>query len=526
MGHRHGGVPGKKKTEDRERCGGEQHSGGHTHTQNSTTRSLSLFSLFQVEGAVHAGGRGPSIWDAFSHTPGKTARGDTGDTADDFYHRFRADLVTAAALGARAFRFSLAWPRLFPNGTGEEPNPAGLAFYHDVLDACEEAGLEPWVTLYHWDLPLALQTAYGGWASPAIVPDFAAYAAAAFGAFGRRVRAWTTLNEPWTFCMMGYGSGVHAPGVSGRAWECVRHALLAHAAAAAAFKTSPAVHPAARLSLNLNANWAEPWDPANPADVAAAGRALDFDLGAFAAPLHSGAWPPAVAARRPPGLVPFSPAEAVALTAARPDFFALNYYTAAWVRDAPGAVGEQGQGVVDLERIQYDKTPGGRGPIGPAAESAWLFSAPWGLRKMLGHVAATYDPPSIAITENGCDAPGEDGAPWPALLNDTFRVDYYAAHVAAATAAAVEDGVPLEGYFAWSLLDNYECEWRRERGRDEGERRRERERAGGEASPAAVSSHPSLPSLSSSLLLFFRVRRLRQTVWPTPRGLRHPGPQH
>jgi len=114
-------------------------------------------AAYQVEGAVHAGGRGPSIWDAFSHTPGRVARGDTGDVADDFYHRFAADLTTAAALGATAFRFSLAWPRLFPNGTGEEVNAAGIAFYDRVLDACEAAGLEPYVTLFHWDLPLALQ---------------------------------------------------------------------------------------------------------------------------------------------------------------------------------------------------------------------------------------------------------------------------------------------------------------------------------------------------------------------------------
>jgi len=282
--------------------------------------------------------------------------------------------------------------------------------------------------------------------------------------------------------MQGYGSGQHAPGVKGKTWECVRHALLAHAAAAAAFKKVKAapgrlLHPSARLSLNLNANWAEPWDVNNPADVAAAARALAFDLGAFAEPLHTGAWPADLASRPLPGLVPFSPAEADALRAARPHFFALNYYTAAWVKDAPGALGEQGQGRTDLRRVQDDPTPGGRGAIGPRAESAWLYSAPWGLRRMLAHVLATYGPPSIALTENGCDAPGEDGAPWPALLNDSFRVSYFQEHVSAAEAAVAEDGVPLEGYFAWSLLDNYECEhWRGEEGRDGDRERRERER--------------------------------------------------
>ena len=149
-------------------------------------------AAYQVEGAVDTGGRGPTIWDTFSHTPGRTARGDTGDEADDFFHRFPADLLTASALGASAFRFSIAWTRLFPDGnaTGVKPNAAGVAFYHSLLDACEGAGLEPWVTLYHWDLPLALQTSYGGWASPRIVGDFASYAGAVFREFGGRVRSW------------------------------------------------------------------------------------------------------------------------------------------------------------------------------------------------------------------------------------------------------------------------------------------------------------------------------------------------
>jgi beta-glucosidase/6-phospho-beta-glucosidase/beta-galactosidase len=269
--------------------------------------------------------------------------------------------------------------------------------------------------------------------------------------------------------MQGYGNGVHAPGVRGKAWECVRHALLSHAAAAAAFRDL--TPPTARLSLNLNANWAAPWNASDPADVEAAARALDYDLGAFADPLFMGAWPASLVARSPPGLLPWSAAESAALRAARPDYFALNYYTAAWVKSAPGAKGDQGQGVVDFIRIQ-DGTglPGaeGRGPIGPRAESAWLYSAPWGLRAMLRHVHAVYGPSSIVITENGADAPGEDAAPWPALLNDTFRVEYFRSHVAAAEATVKEDGVPLVGYFAWSLLDNFECECGGKTGREGG----------------------------------------------------------
>lgn len=198
------------------------------------------------------------------------------------------------SLNVTRFRFSLAWTRLFPAGRGAAPAADGVEFYSTLIDALLAAGIEPWVTLYHWDLPLALQEEYGGWADARIVPDFRAYAAAAFSLFGARVHRWTTLNEPWVFTMQGYQLGTHAPGLKGQGWAAAKNAMLAHAAAAAEFRS---LVPGGRLSVNVNGDWAQPWSPA-AADVAAAGRAMDLGLHLFADPLFLGQWVRAAGWRR------------------------------------------------------------------------------------------------------------------------------------------------------------------------------------------------------------------------------------
>ena len=303
-------------------------------------------SAFQIEGAAAADGKGPSIWDTFSHTPGKVANNDTGDVACDFYHRYQADIDLMKSLGVSAFRFSLAWARILPSGRGA-PNRAGLAFYHRVLDALAAAGIEPHVSLYHWDLPQALEDEYGGWLSPRSVDDFAAYAALAFKEFGPKVKHWSTFNEPYTFAFCGYAYGIHAPGrCSDRAkceaggdsdtepWLVSHHVLLAHAAAVAAFR-GPAGVPGGLISINLNAEWAEPAS-ASPADAAAAARYLDFQIGLYAEPVFlSGDYPASVRARVP-SLPRFTPAQSAALKGSA-DFLALNHYTSRWVRDVPAS---------------------------------------------------------------------------------------------------------------------------------------------------------------------------------------------
>lgn len=276
-----------------------------------------------------------------------------------------------------------------------------------------------------------------------IVPDFSAYSRVAFTALGDRVKHWTTLNEPWVFTQLGYHQGVHAPGLQGAGWAAARHALLAHAAAAAEFK---ALVPGGSLSVNVNGDWAEPWSR-DAADVAAAARAMDLGLDLFAEPLFHGQWPASVLAAVP-AVVPFSDAEAAALRAARPDYFALNFYTAAYVRAAPGATDPAIGARCDFLKAQATGPKGA--PIGEKGESAWLYRTPWALRSMLNHVATRYPNVDIVVTENGCSAPGDrQGAPLKPTLNDTWRVEWYRAYVEAASEAVRKDGVRLTKYFAW-----------------------------------------------------------------------------
>ena len=334
-------------------------------------------SAFQIEGAATADGKGPSIWDTFSHTPGKVLNNDTGDVACDFYRRYEADIALMKSLGVTAFRFSLAWARILPAGRGA-PNPAGLAFYHAVLDALAAAGIEPHVSLYHWDLPQALEDEYGGWLSPTSVDDFAAYAALAFKELGPKVKFWSTFNEPYTFAFCGYAYGIHAPGrCSDRAkceaggnsetepWLVSHHVLLAHAKAVEAFRTRAT--PGGRISINLNAEWAEPAST-SPADAAAAARYLDFQLGLYAEPVFlTGDYPASVRARVP-SLPAFTPAQSASLKGSA-DYFALNHYTSRWVRDVPpgdpaGAPADA-QALTELDgRVRKkEKKSGEGGPI-------------------------------------------------------------------------------------------------------------------------------------------------------------------
>eukprot|EP00884_Botryococcus_braunii_P016734 jgi/Botrbrau1/3744/Bobra.0363s0023.1 len=184
-------------------------------------------AAYQVEGATSEDGRGQSIWDTFA-SQGHIARGETGAVGDDMYHKYPVDIALMKQLGIKNLRLSLAWPRIYPQGSGTV-NQAGLSFYNKLIDSLLAANIEPYVTLYHWDLPQTLQDRYGGWAGDGIVDDFANYAATVFTSLGEKVRYYTTFNEPWSFCFLGYGSGSHAPGVSGQAWSCVYHVLAAHA---------------------------------------------------------------------------------------------------------------------------------------------------------------------------------------------------------------------------------------------------------------------------------------------------------
>ncbi|KAK9804869.1 hypothetical protein WJX72_009269 [[Myrmecia] bisecta] len=416
------------------------------HYPNETT------AAYQVEGAAGEGGRSASIWDTFSHLPGKTHKGDTGDIADDFYHRFHGDIQLMKELGMAKFRLSISWSRVLPEGTGEV-NEEGIAFYNQVIDALLAAGIEPFITLYHWDLPQRLADQYGGWLSALVAFDFAAYADVCFKAFGDRVKYWTTFNEPYTFCTVGYGAGIHAPGrCSDRKrcaegdsevepWTCTHNVLLAHASAVARFRKTV---PDGRISMNLNAEWAEPLNPKSAADKDAAERHMEWQIGAYADPIFRGDYPESVKARVPT-LQTFTEADKAALKDTM-DYFAFNHYTSKYA--TPTGDNQEEVAVLTVR-------PDGE-HIGVQADSDWLWVVPWGFRRCLNWIDHRYSHPTIIVTENGVDVPHEETIPYPQVLNDHFRVDYFQSYLSEAVKAVEEDGVDLQGYFAWSQLDNLE----------------------------------------------------------------------
>ena len=393
-------------------------------------------SAYQIEGAVDADGRGPSIWDTYSHTPGRIEDGTNGDVACDHYHRLNDDLDLMRSLGLEAYRFSVAWPRIQPTGSGPA-NPRGLDFYDRLVDGLLERGIEPWLTLFHWDLPQPLEDA-GGWPDRAVVGRFADYAAILADRFGDRVKNWLTLNEPWCIAMLGYGIGRHAPGRQDwpAALRAAHHTHLAHRAAVDVIR---AAVPGARVGIPLNLHHVESASETD-ADRAAA-RLHDGTANRwFLDPVFGRGYPRDVVAAYEPILEGIDVAE---LDGAAPpiDILGVNYYTRHVVR-APLA----GEVIVGPERAV------GIGGGLPVTEMGWEVHAD-GLRLLLERLHREYAPRSMAITENGAafvDEVAADGS-----VDDVERVAYYRDHITA-TAEAIEAGAPVEAYFAWSLMDNYE----------------------------------------------------------------------
>jgi beta-glucosidase len=397
---------------------------------------------YQIEGAVNEDGRAASIWDTFSHTPGTIENGDTGDDACDHYHRYLEDVELIARLGVGWYRFSVAWPRLQPNGRGAL-NEAGLDFYSRLIDALLERSVEPWVTLYHWDLPQVLEDA-GGWPARDTAERFAEYAAAVHGRLSDRVKVWTTLNEPWCSAFLGYGSGRHAPGIRdpAAALRAAHHLLLGHGLAVEAMRAQAG--PENRFGITLNLY---PVTPAGggPGDLDAARRIDGLANRLFLDPLFLGSYPEDVVRDVAPvtdmGHVWEGDLDRIATPV---DLLGVNYYTRRVVRGSPGN---------DLP----SPWPGGAGvdfvTIGlPRTQMGWEID-PDGLYEILLRVHSQYRPPAIYVTENGAafeDLPDGRGA-----VRDPKRVAYLDGHLRSVH-RAIADGVPLRGYFAWSLMDNFE----------------------------------------------------------------------
>ena len=406
-------------------------------------------SAGQIEGGAADGGRGDSIWDVFARRPGNIAGGAGPATACDHFHRYRADAALMARLGIGAYRFSVAWPRVYPRGYGAV-NHAGLDFYDSLTDALLEHGVTPLATLYHWDLPQGLQER-GGWPARDTARYFADFTEQVVRRLGDRVSLWATLNEPQAAAHLGHEHGVHAPGLRGlgTALQAAHHLLLAHGLAVQVLRD---LAPRARVGIALNL---APVHPAGDgaADSAAAERADGYFNRWYLDPLLRGAYPEDLTdAYRELDLLPEVYEYDLDTIAAPLDFLGVNYY----FRYLVAADGANGAGLRQRE-LGFRVVDAGGGGGGARERTAMGWEVyPDGLTEVLLRVARDYAPAAIYITENGAaydDEPGADGA--EGEFDDGARQAYLHAHLAAA-AAAVEAGAPLRGYFVWSLLDNFE----------------------------------------------------------------------
>jgi beta-glucosidase len=389
-------------------------------------------AAYQIEGAVAEDGRSPSIWDTFSHTPGKVDGNDNGDIACDHYHRWPEDIALMKELGVNAYRFSVAWPRVVPGGDGPV-NPAGLAFYDRLVDALLEAGITPYPTLYHWDLPQSLQDR-GGWPVRDTAEHFAAYASHVASALGDRVTDWTTLNEPLCSAWIGHLEGTMAPGLTdiAVAVPASYHLLLGHGLATQAIR---AVVPDARVGIVNNLGYAEPASDSE-ADVAAARRADGHTIRWWLDPVHGRGFPADMVEVYGVDL-PERPGD-LATIAAPLDWLGLNYYFPTTIADDPAGPPPFTREVQqpDVRRTAME----------------WEIRDE-GLERLLMRLTDDYGASRIYVTENGSawpDVVGPDGQ-----VDDPERVRYLEEHLAAC-ARAVRKGAPLAGYFAWSLMDNFE----------------------------------------------------------------------
>ncbi len=394
-------------------------------------------AAYQIEGAVNEDGRGESIWDRFCAIPGNVHNNESGAVADDHYHRYREDVQLMQELGLNAYRFSIAWPRILPAGRGQV-NIAGLDFYDRLVDALLAVKIEPFVTLYHWDLPQALQDEYGGWASRDTAKAFAEYANVVSRRLGDRVHNWITLNEPHICVFCGYQEGTHAPGLRDLrlSWQVSHSLLLAHGMAVPVLRANGGAHTNVGITLNL-----APVHPATTTDEDQfVAKVVDGEWNRwYLDPIFRGSYPDDVLNRlERQGMAPRVMSGDAEIIAASIDFLGINNYSRLLVQQKSGAA----LGIkenVPVEGAEYTKMD-------------WEVY-PTGLYELLVRMHKEYHIPCLYITENGAafaDTVSEDGR-----VHDERRVNFLREYLLQAH-KAITEGVPLAGYFVWSLLDNFE----------------------------------------------------------------------
>ncbi|WP_010257807.1 GH1 family beta-glucosidase [Treponema primitia] len=391
---------------------------------------------YQIEGAWDADGKGECIWDRFSHTPGHIHDGTTGDRACDFYHRYEDDIRLAKKLGIKVYRFSISWPRIFPDGTGAV-NEAGIAFYRKVLTCLHDNGIKAGVTMYHWDLPQKLQDR-GGWANREIVGWFETYAKTLYERLGDLVDYWITLNEPYCTSIIGYWIGEHAPGYHdySMALSAVHHLLLAHGAAVKAYRKTGLK---ADIGITLNMNISYPYNPDCPEDVAAAKRNQEHSNNLFGDPIFLGKYPEELFSylKKRGVVLPDIQTGDMELISQKVDFFGLNTYF--------------------TDHVKADETAWPLGTASgktgrPQTDMGWEVN-PEGMYDLLKWIHSRYNPPKVIITENG--AATNDWVNVEGKVDDPNRIDYLYRYLAQVH-KAIQEGVPVQGYYVWCFCDNFE----------------------------------------------------------------------
>ncbi len=393
-------------------------------------------SAYQIEGAAHEDGRGDSIWDRFSRIPGKTVNGDTGEIACDHYHRFEEDIRLMTELGLKAYRFSIAWTRILPDGKGKV-NERGLDFYDRLVDALLRANITPYAALYHFDLPQALDD-LGGWTNRETADHFARYADIVSQRLGDRVKHWATFNEPLCIALLGYYSGEHAPGRQDQTFKevnaAIHHVFLAHGKAVPILRANSAD---CNVGVMLNIY---PISPASDseADRAAAARFDRFHNGWFSLPVLSGEYPADMLKMFGDAAPEIHPGD-MQLIAPPLDYVGLNYYTRMVVADDPAASDPLKTRMVRVESSDYTAMD-------------WEIY-PAGLGELLTRMHREFPQIDLYVAENGCAT--NDSLDSGGMVHDAGRIEYLTKHLQVLH-QAIESGIPVKGYFVWSLLDNFE----------------------------------------------------------------------
>ncbi|XP_051131803.1 oleuropein beta-glucosidase-like [Andrographis paniculata] len=444
-------------------------------------------STYQIEGGYVEDGKSPNNWDFWTQqNPDKVKGGTNGTVAIDHYNRYKEDVALMKKLGLNSYRFSLSWSRILPGGRlNGGVNKEGVKFYNDLIDLLIAEGIEPLVTIFHFDLPQCLQAEYGGFLSPRAIEDFAEFAEVCFFEFGDRVKFWLTQNEPWSFTIGGYvlgtfppghGSAVApsvqrlgtayrllVPGVSRRVADdggdgaatepyiVAHHLILAHARAVEIYRNNFQAVQGGKIGVTNMTTWYEPYSDSQE-DIDAAARAVDFSWGWFVSPIVYGDYPAVMRERVGDRLPQFTEAEKLMVKGSY-DFIGMNYYTTNWAANRTPIPGEQTTYYTDQGVDYYTERDGV--PIGRQAGSDWLYVVPRGIYELLMHNKNEYNDPIIYITENGVDEKNDTDLTVSEARHDPERISYHIQHLAYMR-LAIDQGVKLKGYYPWALFDNFE----------------------------------------------------------------------